>query len=206
MTILDTGLLIYPNIGKEYIIGLEMFTYVSMLRGINVGGHQSLKMKELVALYESLGFKNVRTYVQSGNVIFNADEADSKRLSNLIENKIKQVFNLPVAVLIRTPGELKQTLKKNPFLKEKSIDTEKLYVTFLAETPPESALNKLNVAQDELDKFVVKNKEIYLYCPEGYGRTKFSNTFFERKLGVTATTRNWKTVTTLSEMAENQPG
>jgi uncharacterized protein (DUF1697 family) len=182
-----------------------MVTYVSMLRGINVGGQKRIKMEELIVLYESLGFKNVKTYVQSGNVIFNSAE-DVKEFSNMIEEKIRQVFSFPVAVLLRIPTELQQIVSNNPFLEEKGIDTDKLYITFLSNAPTESALSQMKEMHYQLDKFVTINKEIYLYCPNGYGRTKFSNDFFERKLGITATTRNWKTVKTLLEIAKNQSG
>ena len=176
-----------------------------MLRGINVGGQKRIKMEELIILYESLGFKNVMSYLQSGNVIFNAAE-NIKGLPNVIEGKIKQVFSFPVAVLLRLPTELQQIINNNPFLEEKGLDTDKLFITFLSDAPTESALSQIKEMPDELDRFVANRKEIYLYCPNGYGRTKFSNDFFERKLGVTATTRNWKTVNTLFEIAKNQSG
>jgi uncharacterized protein (DUF1697 family) len=181
-----------------------MITYISMLRGVNVGGQKSIKMEELVALYESLGFNNVTTYVQSGNVIFNAPEGDSKVFSTMIEQKIKQVYDFPVAVMLRIMPELQRIVNNNPFLKEKGIDTDKLYVTFLSLAPAAFAMSQVQDMHDKLDKFVAINREIYLYCPDGYGRTKYSNNFFERKLGVTATTRNWKTVNTLLEIAKNQ--
>ena len=183
-----------------------MVTYVSMLRGINVGGQKRIKMEELIALYKSLGFNNVKTYVQSGNVIFNAADGDTKGFSNMIEEKIKQVSSFPVAVLLRIPSELQQIINNNPFLEEKGIDNDKLYITFLSNAPTESALIQMKDMHDESDKYVITNKEIYLYCPNSYDRTKFSNDFFERKLDVTATTRNWKTVNTLLKIANNQSG
>jgi uncharacterized protein (DUF1697 family) len=165
-----------------------MGTFVSMLRGINVGSQRKVKMDELVSLFGSLGFKNIRTFVQSGNVVFNAIDMDAKRLSSIIREKIGQVFKFSVAVLLRTPAELKQIVTHNPFLQGKEKDTEKLYVTFLSDSPSESSLNKIREAQHEMDKFVAIDREIYLCCPNGYGRTKFSNDFFEKKLGVSATT------------------
>jgi uncharacterized protein (DUF1697 family) len=180
----------------------KMSTFVSMLRGINVGSQKKIKMDELVTLYKLLGFKNVRTYMQSGNVIFNAMDTDAKKLSSTIQEKIEQVFKFSVAVLLRKPSELRQIITLNPFLQEKDID--KLYVTFLSDTPSESNLNRIREVQGDKDKFVALNREVYLYCPNGYGRTKFSNDFFEKKLGVNATTRNWRTIKTLLEVADNQ--
>jgi uncharacterized protein (DUF1697 family) len=189
---------------KEFLI--EMVTYISMLRGINVGGQKKIKMAELTALYESIGLRNATTYVQSGNVIFDAPEQDIKQLSNRIEKRIEQAFGFPAAVLLRRPSELRQIIKNNPLLKGKGLDTDKLYVTFLSDSPIESSLSQMKKTRGEPDRFVAVNTEIYLYCPNGYGRTKFSNDFFERKLGVTATTRNWKTVNSLLELAESQSG
>jgi uncharacterized protein (DUF1697 family) len=180
-----------------------MDTYVSLLRGINVGGQKKIKMEGLIALYESLGFKNVRTHVQSGNVVFSAPKSNIKELSSMIEERIKEVFNFPVAVLLRTPSELQRIIDNNPFLEDKGIDTNKLYVTFLSNAPANSILSQIKEVRDESDKFVSMNREIYLYCTNGYGRTKFSNDFFEKELGVTATTRNWRTINTLLEIAQS---
>lgn len=181
-----------------------MVTYISMLRGINVSGRKKIKMEELTALFEFLGLKNVKTYVQSGNVIFNSPQRDTRELSNLIEEKIKRVSKLSVSVLLRTLDELQQIINNNPFLKEKGVDSSKLHITFLSEVPKELGLSKVIGLYGELYKFVIINREVYLYCPDGYGRTKFSNDFFERKLGVTATTRNWKTVNALLDIAKKQ--
>jgi uncharacterized protein (DUF1697 family) len=180
-----------------------MTVFISMLRGINVGGHKTIKMQDLAALYESLGFKDVMTYLQSGNVIFNAPERDARGIPNMIEEKIARVFKLNVSVLLRTPDELRQIIKDNPFMQEKGIDAGKLHMTFLSAVPTESGLKKVSGLHSGPDKFVIVNREVYLYCPNGYGGTKFSNDFFERKLDVAATTRNWKTVSALFDMAKN---
>jgi uncharacterized protein (DUF1697 family) len=179
-----------------------MLTYVSLLRGVNVGRQKRIKSEELITLFEFLGFKNVKTYVQSGNIIFNSDE-NIKELQNIIEKEIKQVFSFPVGVLLRTSTQLQQIINSNPFLVVQSLNTDKLHITFLSNTPNYLALSQIAEIQDELDIFVANNKEIYLYCPNGYGKTKYTNGFFERKLGITATTRNWKTVNTLFEIAKN---
>jgi uncharacterized protein (DUF1697 family) len=121
----------------------------------------------------------------------------------MIEEKIKQEFGFLVAVILRTPRELEQIIDDNPFLKERDVDIGRLYVTFLSEVPGKPILNQIQEIHDESDKFIILNKEAYLYCPGGYGRTKFSNNFFEKKLRVTATTRNWNTVNALLDMAKN---
>jgi len=177
-----------------------MITYISLLRGINVSGQKTVRMKDLVSLYESLGLGNVRTYVQSGNVIFSSPQKDTRELSGLIEKAVEETFGFKVAVLLRTPSELQLVISNNPFLKKPDIDKSKLAVTFLSDKPENSHISRIQGINDESDRFVIVNKEIYLYCPNGFARTKFSNQFFEKKLGVTATTRNWKTVNALLDI------
>ncbi len=177
-----------------------------MLRGINVGSQKRIKMGELIVLYQSLGFKNVISYLQSGNVIFGTNAEGIKELANIIENKIKQIFGFEVVVLIRTPGELAQIVNDNPFLKGKDTNVDKLYITFLSDTPERPLSNQMKEMRNEQDKFILLNREVYLYCQNGYSKTKFSNDFFENKLRVTATTRNWKTVNALLNMAKNRAG
>ena len=174
-----------------------------MLRGINVSGQKTIRMKDLVSLYESLGLGDVRTYVQSGNVIFTSPQRDTRELSGLIEQTIEQASGFKVAVLVRTPSELQFVIRHNPLLNEPDIDKIKLAVTFLSDVPDSSRVRQIQGATDSSDKFVIVNKEIYLYCPSGFARTKFSNEFFEKKLGVTATTRNWRTVNALLDIASS---
>jgi uncharacterized protein (DUF1697 family) len=176
-----------------------MTTYISMLRGINVSGQKKIKMDELKKLYESLDFKNVQTYLHSGNVIFECSDTNVAKLINKIERKIKNSFGFDVLVLIRTITEIQKLIENTPFVKK---DTSKLHVTFLSDTPTKSPINEINKIKDKSEEFFISGKEIYLFCPKGYGRTKLSNNFFERKLKLSATTRNWKTVNKLLEIAE----
>ncbi len=178
-----------------------MTIYIAMLRGINVGGQKIVKMEKLRASFEKLGFRRVRTYVQSGNVIFEAAKASSNRLSKIIEEKILSDFGFSVPVVLRTSDEMKKIVNDNSFAKEKGIDHSKLHVTFFSELPRKDALEMLDGLNAFPDQFRGANREVYLYCPNGYGRTKLSNTAFERLLSVEATTRNWKTVNTLVEMS-----
>jgi uncharacterized protein (DUF1697 family) len=170
-----------------------------MLRGINVSGKNRIKMEELRELYESLGFENVQTYVQSGNLIFESTETDAAKISTKIEKKIERVFGFDVPVFVRTKSEFQRLIKNTPFAGK---DTTKLHVTFLSEAPTNLPIDELNAAKAKNEEFSISGKEIYLYCPNGYGITKLSNNFFERRLNVSATTRNWKTVSTLLSMAE----
>jgi len=170
-----------------------------MLRGINVGGQKRIKMDELKGLYESLGLDNIQTYIQSGNVLFSATETDCVKLAGKIEQKIKRSFGFEVVVIIRTKNELGKIIRKNPLADK---DESKLHVTFLSDYPESIPKEEIKKVVGKSEEFAIEEREIYLYCPNGYGNTKLSNNFFERKLKVTATTRNWKTVTTLFEMAK----
>ena len=182
-----------------------MNTFISMLRGINVGGQKKIRMTELKSLYESLDLVNVKTYVQSGNVVFDSTEQDASKLAELIEAQIEQFFGYSVSVFIRDVKDFERIIASNPFLNERNEDLAKLHVTFLYSSPLGLKLSDLAVPNNEGDEFFVGDKEIYLFCPKGYGRTKLSNNYFERKLKVAATTRNWKTVNVLHKMAMEMP-
>ena len=174
--------------------------YVALLRGVNVG-QNLLKMERLRELCAQIGMKNVRTYVQSGNVVFEADGAASK-WAQALERKLAGETRLPVTVLVKTAAEIASVLAGNPFLKEKGIDATRLHVTFLQQAPAKGAVEALAKVKAGPDRFRWLGTEIYLHCPEGYGRSKLSNMAIEKVLGVRATTRNWNTVTKLCAMCE----
>ena len=178
-----------------------MQTYISMLRGINVSGQKKIRMVELKSLYESLGFENVQSYVQSGNVVFDSEEQDAIKLRGTIEAQIESTFGFSVPVLIRTGDDFQRIIKSHPFKDKEAI---RVLVTFLYEHPEQSKLDELSDYKDKVDHFAIGEQEIYLFCPGGYGKTKLSNTFFEKKLGVICTTRNWKSVNALYEMASQR--
>ena len=180
-----------------------MPTHVAMLRGINVGSGKIVKMERLRASFEALGFDGVRTYVQSGNVIFESERKSPTELSNKIEEKIQHTFGFRVPVLVKTSKELEQIVSDNPLVKEKGIDHSKLHVTFLSDALPTTAVKVLEPLATARERFRILNREIYLYCPDGYGNTKLSNNAIEKKLSVVATTRNWRTVNTLLEMCRS---
>lgn len=181
-----------------------MQTFISVLRGINVSGQKKILMADLKNLFETLKFKEVITYIQSGNVVFKSDSKLSDlELAKKTETAIEKKYNFKVPVIIRNVAEIEKVILYNPFLKEKNINAEKLHVTFLSEIPEKTYLISLKNIDYSPDRFFIKNKEVFLYIPESYGETKLSNKFFENKLKVTATTRNWKTVNKLFEMTKS---
>jgi uncharacterized protein (DUF1697 family) len=175
-----------------------------LLRGINVTGRNQIKMADLTALFAGLGHEDVSTYVQSGNVIFRSASGSSVNLANDIAERIKRDLGLDVAVLLRTQDQLAKIVKDNPFIRN-GADLATLHVTFLAESPDPALVREIDSALGEPDEFRVAGREVYLHCPNGYGRTKLNNTFWERRLKVAATTRNWRTVTTLHRLAGSSP-
>ncbi|MCG6975843.1 MAG: DUF1697 domain-containing protein [Acidiferrobacterales bacterium] len=180
-----------------------LHTYITLLRGINVSGQKKIKMTDLKALYEAVGHRDVQTYIQSGNVVSRSETASPEKLTRAIEKAIEKRFGYPVTVLVRTTADLSKIVKRNPFLKDQSVDPSRLHVTFLADKV-ESSLSKAAADIDSADdEFRVIGTEVFVHCPNGYGRTRLSNTFFESKLKQAATTRNWKTVNTLYEMGKN---
>ncbi len=158
-------------------------------------------MDQLRSSFEALGLKSVKTYIQSGNVIFGTAKRSPLQLSKKIAKQISSEFGFSVSVIVRTSEELSKTIERNPFLKETGIDHSKLHVTFLSQEPLRAIVKKLGVLDAAPDQFRWIDQEIYLYCPNGYGRTKLSNNAFEKALSVTATTRNWNTVKTLYEIS-----
>jgi uncharacterized protein (DUF1697 family) len=186
---------------RSLTLSMRIQTYVSLLRGINVSGHKIIKMEQLRKSFEALSLGDVQTYVQSGNVVFRAPKQSSETLSNKIREKIARDFGFSVPVIIRSSEEVRRAIEDNPFLKQRGIDSSKLHVTFLSKAPEKDRLKALEALTAKPDQFRYSGTEVYLYCPDGYGRTKLSNNALERVLGVTATTRNWNTVNTLYEMS-----
>ena len=178
-----------------------MQTYIAILRGINVSGKKMINMEALRAHMQELGFKNIKTYIQSGNLIFESENTNKSELVRQIEAQILKQYGFEVPVIVRTPDDLEHILKNNPFLNARKEDIDKLHVTFLSSEPKQEHLTKIKPPENITDEFVIAGGHVFVFCPNGYGNTKISNTFFENKLKVTATTRNWKTVVKLAEMA-----
>jgi uncharacterized protein (DUF1697 family) len=178
-----------------------MTTYISILRGINVSGHKLIKMEALRKLYESLGFRNVKTYVQSGNVIFTAKAGDLVKLGQKISQQIEKDFSFEVPVIVLSIEKLGQIIESSPFLNNTDKDRAFLHVTFLSSKPGKYDLDAIEEKKQKGEELVITDNAVYLYCPHGYGNSKLSNSFFEAKLKVGATTRNWKTTNELLRIA-----
>lgn len=173
-----------------------MAIYIALLRGVNVGGNM-LKMDRLRELCADLGAKNARTYVQSGNVVFEA-QGTSSHWAQALERKLAGESRLPVSVIVRTAAEMTRVLAGNPFMKEKGIDTARLAVTFLQQAPAKPALAALGALKIGFERFHCSGKEIYLHCPDGFGNAKLYT--LDKVLSQKTTTRNWNTVKNLCEM------
>lgn len=168
-------------------------------------GHNSIKMADLATLYCDIGFIRPETFIQSGNVIFSSDKnIDIFNISSVIETEIYNSFGFSVPVMIRTIEELQTILSVNPFLQEENFDPAKMAVIFLKENITESQRQKMADVDYPPDKFKITGREIYTFCPNGFGKTRLYTNFFENKMKVTGTARNWKTITTLLGMAEER--
>ncbi|GMV40575.1 MAG: hypothetical protein AMXMBFR64_22910 [Myxococcales bacterium] len=169
--------------------------WASVLRGLNVAGARPVSMAALRGVYEGLGFRNVRTYVQSGNVVFQGPPDERDALEARIQAALGETLGLPdVDVFLRARDELERLVRANPFLAIES-DPTKLHATFHGpptREPPAPVSGR--------DTFVLGDGAVYVHCPDGYGRTKLNNAWFERALGTRATTRNWRTVTALLDL------
>jgi uncharacterized protein (DUF1697 family) len=172
-----------------------------MLRGINVGNHNRMAMDDLRAMVVALGYTDPRTYLQSGNVVFGG-AGPAEAAAAALEDAIAAELGLSVPVVTRSATQMRRVVGANPLLAA-GADPGKLHVTFLAKQPGAAQLKKLAASEVAArgDSYEVVGAEVYLHCPSGYGTTSYDNGFFERNLGTVATTRNWRTVCTLTEMA-----
>ena len=176
--------------------------YISVLRGINVSGQKKIKMADLNELYQSLGFEGVSTYIQSGNVIFQSSSTDKDGLKRTIEKAIEGKYDFHVPVIIRTEQELREIMGSCPYEEAKIKENgTKVLVTFLQSTPSSENREALKEHVKSPEKLSIHGKEVYLYCQNGYGKSKLSNTFIENMLDTSATTRNWKSVRKLCELS-----
>jgi uncharacterized protein (DUF1697 family) len=180
-----------------------MHTYVSLLRGINIGGHHLIRMAALKTLYEGLGLQNVTTFLQSGNVIFRATGTDTGALESLLEQSIEGACGFPVAVVIRTSQQLARTIKNSPYVSKKGIDINHLAVAFSKSRPsPPCVKAMMTAAGKSNDEYTITPGAIYMHCPRGFAKTMLTSNFFEKHLRVSVTTRNWKTTTSLLDLCQ----
>ena len=171
--------------------------YISLLRGINVSGQKKIKMTDLKKMYESLGFKKVATYIQSGNVVFESKETGSQQIADTIKAQIAKDFGYEVKVMVFDVDVFTKKVQQHPF---SEVEVPFVYFTFLSTVPENIPQEKIEAAKREGEQIEIIEDMVYFYCKEGYGRSKLSNNFFEQKLKVDATTRNYKTCMKLIEM------
>ena len=174
-----------------------------MLRGVNVGGHNKIKMDVLRDLCRSLKFQDPQTYLQSGNVLFRAGSQNHAQVSKLLETAIERKLGFRPDIVVRTVPELRDVIAHNPFGKRQGLDPRKLTVTFLAAAPVNLARKELlamDIAPEELH---ARDRELYIYFPHGQGRPKLSWSRVEKILNVPFTTRSWNTVTELLQLGES---
>ena len=176
-----------------------------MLRAVNVGGNSQLRMEALKALFESLGLRDVRTLLNSGNVLFRSSVTDRASLAKRIMQEIERRFELRVEVLLRTLEELRMLVERGPVLSERQ-DPSKLLVMFLDGVPDKKAQAALLKAHKGPELIEIRGPEIYLYYPNGVGRSKLTNAFIEAELGRAGTARNWNTLRKLIEAGEALDG
>jgi uncharacterized protein (DUF1697 family) len=172
--------------------------YVALLRGINVGGKNALPMKDLARIFERAGCKGVRTYIQSGNVIFDAP-AGVSGFAESVKTQIEKQFGYKIPVMLRTSAKLRQIIRDNPFLAA-GVPERTLYVSFLADLPAARAVTALDPGRSTPDAFCVPGPQIYLHLPKGVADSRLTNAYFDSKLSTISTARNWATVLKLAAM------
>ncbi len=175
-----------------------MNTYISLLRGINVSGQKKIKMADLRQLYTELGFQNVKTYLQSGNVVFQTESTDQAALASQIAAAIHSKYGFEVPILMRTLADLQRIVETSPY---RDQEIKLLYVTFFNAAPDSALLDAMTAPDNIPDEFTTGVDELFLFVPGGYGRTKLNNNWVERKLKISCTTRNWKTINALIDLA-----
>jgi uncharacterized protein (DUF1697 family) len=177
-----------------------MTKYLALLRGINVSGHNMIKMDALKKMLENMGFQNVETYIQSGNVFLESEEENAASIGFKIKQEIAKVFGYDVPVIMVSKTDLELCFKNNLFLKEKECDSKKLYVAFISKELTPSAINELKISNFKPDEAAIDTTRIYIKYAIGAGKTNLDQKYIEKKLNVVATIRNWNTVTKLLEI------
>jgi uncharacterized protein (DUF1697 family) len=177
-----------------------MTTHLALLRGINVSGHNMMKMEALKTMLENIGFTNVRTYLQSGNVFVDTEEESASKVGFMIKQEIFKVFGHEVPTIVITKEDLELCFKNSPYLKEKDIDTKKLYVAFVSTALKSENINDLKISQFKPDEASIDGNRIFIKYDIGAGKTRLEGKYIEKKLNVIVTMRNWNTVTNLLKM------
>ncbi|MGB5387686.1 MAG: DUF1697 domain-containing protein [Eudoraea sp.] len=177
--------------------------YIALLRGINVGGHKKIMMADLRMIFEKSGFLAVTSYIQSGNVIFQSNEADTKKLEQQIESALEKAYGYLVPVIVLTRSRIEKIVSNNPFKPLDGNDTSKVYYVFLKDIPERKTVELFNETKFQNERFFVCKDYIYLKCLCGMGKAKLNTNLFEQKLQVRATARNHKTVLKLLELSKS---
>ncbi len=174
--------------------------YVALLRGVNVGGRNKLPMADLREIFAEACCAAVQTYIQSGNVVFEAAQDLAERVPEIVTLAIRRRFDIETAVIVRSPEELRQVADSNPF--DTSGDPRLLHVAFLQDTPGAESVTRLDPDRSPPDAFAVRGRNVYLHYPNGVARSKLTNEYLAAQLQTVSTTRNWRTVLTLLEMVD----
>ena len=178
-----------------------MNKYIALLRGVNVGGSKVIKMNDLAEMFTSFGFKNVKTFIQSGNVLFESSQTNPIKVISKIEKGLDKSLGYPVNVFLRTPEEIFNIIKNNPFKKEIALPSSKLYVTFLSGPMNNEIKKAVTAYNNELETFKIKNSEVYILIRKNdIQKTVFSTNFLEKKLGLIGTTRNWNSINKILQL------
>jgi uncharacterized protein (DUF1697 family) len=179
-----------------------MTVFVAFLRGINVGGNKTISMSTLKTVFESLGLSAVKTHLNSGNVVFATSKSDREKLARTIETAVEKEFGFRAVVLLRSAVGLRNAVVNNPFRVAAEKNPSRLVVMFLAETPAKDALRRIEETYKGPEEIVIDGDVAYVTYPNGIGKSKLTNVFLEKRLGVSGTARNWNTVTKLLQLAE----
>ncbi len=180
---------------------------IAILRGINVGGKRKILMADLKQLFKKMGLNPVKTYIQSGNVIFHSKAHETvDQLAKKIEDAVAAKYGFFVPVIVLTAKELEVCIEKNPYFQEDDVDINRLHLTMLKKEPTHEDIASSASLQSGPDKFTINGKNVFIYCADKYHKSKLTNRFFENKLKVPATTRNWKTVLKLAELVQQNTG
>ena len=195
-----------PYLDFRAILSFAMTSVISLLRGVNVGSHNKVKMEALRALYLSLKLENVATFIQSGNVVFQTRERSLGAVARHIEDGIEKTFGFRTHVILRTAEEMRGVIARNPFAGRKNIEPSKLLVWFLADEPSAEAREKVLAIKADPEELRMDRRELYIYFPNGMARPKLPMATVDRALKVVGTGRNWNSVLKLMEMAEKLEG
>jgi uncharacterized protein (DUF1697 family) len=181
-----------------------MTTHLALLRGINVSGHNMIKMEALKTALQNIGFLNVQTYIQSGNVFVDTAEESAAKVGFIIKQEIYKTFGHDVAIVVINQNDLEECLANNPYLKNKEVDIKKLYVAFVSKLLTKDSIHELKISQFKPDEAIIDGTKIYIKYEIGAGKTRLDQKYIEKKLNLTATIRNWNTVTQLLKMYQEK--